>query len=127
MWFWYFMLVCDLLVPLAMIIGGRVLRKYSSRKISSLSGYRTPRSAKNMDTWKFANEYSGQLWQKCGWIMLLPSFAVHLPFYGSTEGVIGTVGLILCTVQCGIMLLTIPLTERALKQKFTDEGFLRGE
>ena len=125
MWFWYFMLACDLLVPLAMIIGGRVIWKHSSRKISSSSGYRTPRSIKNVDTWKFANEYCGQLWWKAGWIMLPFSFALHLPFYKSSEGVVGTVSIILCIVQCTVMLLTILPTELALKGTFTDEGLPR--
>ncbi len=125
MWFWYFMLVCDLLVPLAMIIGGWVIWKHCSKKISSLGGYHTPRSIKNMDTWKFANEYCGQLWWKAGWIMLPVSFALHLPFYKSSENVTGVVSLILCIVQCTVMLLTILPTELALKRTFNDEGLPR--
>ena len=59
MWFWWFMLICDLIIPIAMVIGGRMMWKHYPKNINSMSGYRTTRSMKNMDTWKFANDYCG--------------------------------------------------------------------
>jgi hypothetical protein len=80
---------------------------------------------KNIDTWKFAHDYCGRLWWKMGWIMLMPSIIVQLPFYNSSVSTIGIVGGILCTVQGVIMIVSIIPTETALKRNFTDEGIRR--
>lgn len=122
MWFWWFMFVCDLLIPILMIVIGRIMWKHPPRKINDVVGYRTPRSTQNMDTWKFAHDYCGRLWWKTGWIILIPSVLIHFPFYNSSKDIIGTVGGILCTIQCVILLISIFPTERALKRNFTDEG-----
>ena len=54
MWFWWFMLICDLIIPIAMVICGRMMWKHCPKHMNSMSGYRTTRSMKKMDTWKFA-------------------------------------------------------------------------
>lgn len=122
MWFWWFMFICDLLIPILMIVAGNMMRKHSPKKINGLIGYRSARSMKNIDTWKFAHDYCGRLWWKTGWIMLIPSLVIHFPFYHSSENTVGTVGIILCIIQSAVLLLSIFPTEKALKRAFTDEG-----
>lgn len=80
---------------------------------------------KNMDTWKFAHEYSGRLWWKSGWITLLPSIVVHISFYGASDGTIEIVSSVLMVVQIIILISSIFPTEKALKKNFTDEGIRR--
>lgn len=125
MWFWWFMLVCDLIVPILMIVAGRMLWKHTPKDINGLIGYRTTRSMKNMDTWRFAHEYCGKLWWGIGWILLIPSIVVHFPFYHSSENTIGVLGGILCTIQCVLLIVSIFPTENALKRTFTEEGIRR--
>ena len=60
MWEWLFMLCCNLLLPIVMIIGGVMMWKYPPKNINDFIGYRTYRSMKNMDTWIFANNYCGR-------------------------------------------------------------------
>ena len=122
MWFWWFMFICDLLVPVVMILCGRMMWKHSPKKINSLFGYRTSRSMKNLDTWIFAQKHFGKLWWKIGWIIFIPSILVHIPFYGASDDMIGIVGLILVTVQTIIIIVSIIPTERALKNTFPEEG-----
>lgn len=122
MWFWWFMLVSDLLIPVLMIISGRMMWKHPPKKINGIIGYRTARYMKNTATWKFANDYCGRLWWKTGWILLLPSVFILLPFYNHSEDMIGTAGGILCMIQCVILIIPIFFTERRLKKTFTDEG-----
>ena len=125
MWFRWFMLICDILVPMIMMIAGRMMWKHPPKNINVIIGYRTARSMKNIDTWNFAHDYSGRLWWKIGWIMLLPSILVHIPVWGKTQGVIGSVGLILMTVQTIVLIGSVFSTERALKRTFTDTGIRR--
>lgn len=125
MCFWLFMLICDLLVPIIMIVGGRIMWKHCPKHINGIYGYRTTRSMKNMDTWKFAHAYCGRLWWKLGVIMLIPSVLIHIPFYQSNEKTIGLIGGILITIQCIVLIMAIFPTESALKRTFNDDGTRR--
>ncbi len=84
MWFWWFAFGCDVLIPLMMILFGRIMWKCCPSKINSWYGYRTARSMKNMDTWKFAHRHFGKQWWKIGWLILLPSVLILLPAYTAT-------------------------------------------
>lgn len=99
--------------------------KHCPKKINGIYGYRTGRSMKNMDTWKFAHDYCGRLWYKIGWIMLIPSALVQIPFFRSDEDVVGTVGAVLCTIQVIVLIASIFPTEAALKKAFYEDGTRR--
>lgn len=120
--FWWFLFLCDLIIPIVMILCGWMLWKHSPKNINRIIGYRTTRSMKNMDTWKFAHEYCGRLWWRIGWIMLLPSSLIHIPFYHASNDRIGIVSGILCTLQCIVLIVSIFPAEAALKRTFTDDG-----
>ncbi len=125
MWFWWFMLVSDLLIPVIMVIAGGIMRKHCPNEINFFIGYRTARSMKNQDTWEFAHRHCGRLWWKTGWIMLIPSVLIHLPFYRSSESTIGVIGCILMTIQLIVLIASIFPTEIALKKAFYDDGTRR--
>ena len=91
MWFW-FMLICDLLIPIVMLIGGRMMWKHCPKHRNGILGYRTTRSMKNMVTWKFAHDYCEKLWWKIGWLLTISSALIHIPLYHSDEKIIGIVG-----------------------------------
>lgn len=122
MWFWWFIFVCDLILPILFIVIGRMMWKHCPKEINGVLGYRTKRSMKNLDTWKFAHDYCGRLWWRIGWIILIPSILIQIPFYHSTVDLIGTVGGIICTVQCIILITSIIPTESALKKTFSEDG-----
>ncbi len=122
MGFWWFMLLCSLLTPVLMIVGGRLMWKRCPKKINHFIGYRTVRSMKNMDTWTFAHEHIGRTWWKVGWILLWPTFSLHLPIYGASESVVGVAGTVWLVIQLIVLLVSILPTERALKNTFHDDG-----
>lgn len=122
MGFWWFMFLCNLLIPMSMIICGRLLSLHAPENINGLVGYRTSRSMKNKDTWKFAQEYCGRLWWKIGWAMLPLSILIQLPFYHSSKDAVSAVGGILCTVQTVVIIVSIFPVEKALKANFTEDG-----
>lgn len=41
--FWWFMLICDMLIPVVMIIVGRMMWKHCPKSINGMLGYRTTR------------------------------------------------------------------------------------
>ena len=122
MQFWWFMFFCNMLYSVLMIIGGYYMWKRTPKFGNSLSGYRSRRSSVNENTWRFANKNCGRRWWIIGWIMFVPTVLVQLPFYGNDEDTVGKVGLIICIIECAVMLLSIIPTETALKKEFNDDG-----
>ncbi len=122
MGFWIAMFICNLLVPLLMIVFGRIMYKHAPKSINGIYGYRTSMSMKNEDTWKFAHDYCGRLWYKVGLIMLIPSVLVQLPFVKRSTDTIGIMTVVLETVQICVMIASIFPTERALRKTFDKYG-----
>lgn len=122
MWFWWFMFFCNTLYSFAMIIGGWFMWKHCPKSINSVCGYRSRRSKLNLDTWQFANENCGKRWWKIGWMMLIPTIVVQIPFYGKSDDAIGILSLILGGIECCILLISILPTEKALKKTFNNDG-----
>lgn len=119
--FW-FLFICDILIPVLMIIFGILMQKNPPKKINGIYGYRTVMSRKNMYTWLFAHEYCGRLWKKIGLITLIPSIIAHIPAYYGGEDMLAYISLVLCTVQCIILCLSIIPVEKALKRTFNPDG-----
>lgn len=118
MWFWWFILLCDCLIPVLMIIAGRMMWKHCPKQINRAIGYRTKRSMKNMDTWKFAHEFVGKLWWRAGLGLLVLTMLIHFLFYGAGENTLGILCTVAVTVQLIFLIGSIIPTEIALKNHF---------
>ena len=79
-------------------------------------------SRKNRDTWDFAHALCGKIWWKAGWLLLVPSIFIQLPFMHSDEDTVSLVSLLLCIVQCAVLIGSIYPVERALKKTFHPDG-----
>lgn len=122
MGFWIFMLIMDLLIPFTMIGFGYFFLKKAPKNINTLFGYRTTMSMKNKDTWEFAHKYCGKLWYVWGMILLFLTVIPMLWVLGKSEGMIGTIGGILCGIQMIPLIGCIFPTEHALKRHFDANG-----
>ena len=120
--FGYIMLLVILLMPLTMVGFGVLLMKNPPKKINSVYGYRTRRSMRSQDTWDFAHYYFGKLWLLCGLVSFPVSLVPMCLVLGKSEQVISVTGLIVLGLQTLLMLVTIILTEFALKKNFDDFG-----
>lgn len=125
MYFFATMFICNLLMPLIMIIGGYCMYKNPPKEINDVVGYRTNMSKKNKDTWMFAHNYCGKLWIKLGTLLLIPTIIVQLPFVHSGDNVTGIVTLIVETVQLIVLSGSIVPVEKALKRTFDENGIRR--
>ena len=103
--FWIFMLVMDFLLPLIMVVFGKLFQ-HCPEEINSVFGYRTRRSMASQEAWNFAHHACGKLWFRWG-LVLLPV----------------TVGLMLLVmvVQLAVLLLSVAVVENALKRTFGEE------
>ena len=57
--------------------------------------------------------------------VFIPSALIHIPLYHSDKNTIGFAGVILVTIQCFIMIVSIYPTEKALQKHFNDDGTCR--
>ena len=123
--FWCFMLISDLLIPLAMIGFGRLFSRRAPNNINMTFGYRTAMSMKNRDTWEFAHRYIGRLWLRCGLIALPLSAIPFLFVLHKDADTIGIMGLVVVAAQLILLIGTIFPTEAALKRTFDERGMRR--
>ena len=122
MGFWIFMLIMVLLIPVTMIVFGRLFLNNAPKDINAAFGYRTKRSMANMETWRYAHAYIGKIWLFCGIILLIPSVVAMLFVLGKDTNTVGTMGAILEIVQMIPMAGAIFPTEEALKKHFDEYG-----
>ena len=120
--FGYIMLLVILIMPLMMVGFGLLLMKNPPKKINSSYGYRTRRSVRSQETWDFAHYYFGKLWLVCGLVSIPISLVPICLVLGKSEQVISVAGLIVLGIQTLLLLVTILLTERALKKNFDEFG-----
>lgn len=118
----YVLFFCNLLIPVVVIVTGRIMWKHYPKNINGLVGYRTTRSMKNMDTWKFANEHCGRLWYKMGLFMLAFSVLVSVLLLRTNDNTYSMISLIFVLLQCIILIVSIIPTKLALKKMFYEDG-----
>ena len=118
MWFWFFMTVSNLILPVLMIVLGKVFMKKPPKQINGFYGYRTRRSMKNQAAWDFSNFFCVKLWRKMGWFMLPVSTTVMFLVIGKSDDIVGVVGGAVITAECMVLLSSIILVERALAKQF---------
>ena len=120
---WIFMLVCNLLIPATMIGFGRMFTKNPPREINSGFGYRTSRSMKNQETWDFAHEYCGRLWNKVGWALVpLAVLGQALTLLCPDIESMCLWSLVPTTAETVVMAAVYFPVERALKRNFDRDG-----
>lgn len=120
--FWIFMLITLLLLPVNMIGFGSYFLKKAPKEINNIFGYRTKMSMKNKDTWEFAHHYCGQVWRIVGWGMLVVSSISMFFSFREHNNVIGVYVKIIFALQIILLIITIVLIEKALKDTFDKNG-----
>ena len=122
--FWIFMLVMNLLIPLVMIIFGRVFEKKPPKiGMSKFAfGYRTIMSMRNADTWEYAHRFFGKLWFRFGIVVGVISIIALFFVIGKDKDTVGFAGMIICYVQMAVMLIPVIPTEISLRKRFDKNG-----
>lgn len=122
MGFWIFMLANNLLIPVVMLIFGKVFQKHPPKQINAIYGYRTKMSRLNMDTWNYAHQYFAKLWVRIGWMLLPLSAAGMFLVFGKEDDIVGWYGAMAEMVQLVVLILSVVQTERELHLRFGPDG-----
>lgn len=112
-------------LPLICFVFGLVLYKYGPKQINHLFGYRTARSMKNLDTWKFANNLLGRIWLRGGAALIIVSAAAMLLMKDSAPDTLEIAAGLAVLVQLAFMLISIFPVESALKKRFNEDGGMK--
>ncbi|TVQ48058.1 MAG: SdpI family protein [Saprospirales bacterium] len=101
------------LVPTGLIFAfaGWILQKKPPKGINSTYGYRTSRSMKNPENWKFAQEYSAKEMMRIGWTLTLVGILGGILQVSDAVGIVFSVVLIV-----GSAIWIIYKTEKKLKE-----------
>ncbi|MBE6623987.1 MAG: SdpI family protein [Ruminococcaceae bacterium] len=116
------MFICEVLIPVMMIVIGAVFIKMPPKEINSFYGYRTKASMKSKDAWDFAHKYCGKLLVPIGLITFFPSLILAVFVFNMSENIIGAVAATLCILQTVPFIVVIALTENAISKNFDKNG-----
>ena len=119
---WFILGAVSLFVPLIMLVFGIVFLKKSPNKINPVYGYRSRRSMKSPEAWKFAHFLCGKIWLYAGIVMLSLTILAMLLVLNKSQDTIGLVGTITLYVQLAVIVLSIIPVEIALKRNFDENG-----
>ena len=117
-----FVLATTLLIPVIMIVIGLIFGNRAPKKINHIYGYRTSLSMKNQNTWEFANKYCGKLWLKIGLIMFLLGIVIILLSFKMSENIMLCFTSFVITIQTIVVILSVFIVEKALREKFDENG-----
>lgn len=110
------MFLIAIICPIIITGMGLCFRRKAPTKINRLFGYRTKKSMRNEDTWKFAHKYIGNLWLVEGLILIILSVVSMLCVIEKNDVIVIVVSLTLCIVEIIAIIVSIIFTERALKR-----------
>lgn len=122
MFYWWFMFISVMLIPAILFLFGKFFSKDVPMGINSFCGYRTKRSMKNENTWVFANKYWGALAAKLAVLSAALTARAMALVYNGDEGAVTTVASIAAAIQVVLLIVSVILTEKALKTTFDKEG-----
>ncbi len=85
-------------------------------------GYRTSRSMKSNETFKFAQRLFAKYIYRSGTIIIIPSIFAMLFVYGENKNIITFVADIIVLIQCALIFCHYIPIERELKKNFDKDG-----
>lgn len=109
-----FFWIVDLIIPITMIIIGRIYSISPPTEISSLCGYRTTRSMSSRQAWVYAHHLSGRIWSVLGIVLLIFVVILKINAPMSSE----YLSLINAGLGISALIIPIPFVESKLKSKF---------
>lgn len=127
---WILMLVCDLILPLALIGLGQKFTKDPPKTIDPMYGYRTVRSMKSQDAWTFAQACYGRVCCQTGGALLVPTVLFQLLMWTLRVSVTSIsycfwhIGFVALAAFASVAAMYFRV-ERTLKKEFDQNGVRR--
>lgn len=104
-----------MIVPLTMILAGKLLEKFPP-PMNGMIGYRTKRSMRDPGSWEMAQELIAETWIRWGLASLLVTIAACAYILMTDGDTAGTLTVILVYAQMVPLIGAIASVEKALKE-----------
>lgn len=104
-----------MIVPLTMILAGKLLEKFPP-PMNGMIGYRTKRSMRDPGSWELAQKLIAETWIKWGLASLLVTIAACAYILLTDEDTAGTLTVILVYAQMVPLIGAIAPVEKALRE-----------
>ncbi len=119
---WIIIGATALFIPLLMLFVAIIFLKKTPNSINPVYGYRSRRSMKSPEAWRFAHYLCAKIWLFASLILLPLTILSMLLVLNKSEDIVGLVGTITLYVQLAVIVLSIIPVEIALKRNFDENG-----
>jgi uncharacterized membrane protein len=119
---WFIIGATTLFIPLLMLFVAIIFLKKTPNSINPVYGYRSRRSMKSIEAWKFAHYLCAKIWLFASLILLPLTILAMLLVLNKDQDTIGLVGQIILYLQIAVIVLSIIPVEIALKRNFDENG-----
>jgi hypothetical protein len=113
-----FLFFTVMFVPVFMLLIGLLFKKFPTREINWVMGYRSKRSMASKEAWDFAQKHFAALWIKSSALLCVVTLVAWFLFKGENPESTEKYVEVMTYGQVAYMLVTTFLTEVALKKKF---------
>ena len=110
--------VCDLGIPVIMVVISILFRKGGPKKINHFCGYRTSMSMKNKDTWHYAHSYCAKIWKKMGLVLFVMALIISICGLVGDNDIWVLIHLGNIILQLGFLIASVFIMERELYRAF---------
>ncbi len=114
--YWAVIFIALIALPITMISFGNTFRRFAPG-YGYIFGYKTKRSLNSNESWVFAHLVFGKIWFIEGIILGILTVICMIYLIGKDSELIGMLSIAMVTVELVGFVLSIILTERALKKK----------
>jgi len=106
-----------LICPLMMLVYGIRFTRFQPKR-EGICGVRIKEALENDETWDFAHQYCGQMWENMGIIMACIVVAAMMILFRFNELVIAVSGVVIVFVQFILFVLSFAFVSKAIVKKF---------
>ncbi|WP_421765086.1 SdpI family protein [Ekhidna sp.] len=110
------MIIVNLAIGPLLLILSLLFKVFPPKKINWAYGYRTKRSMKSQEAWEASNRYSADLMM---WVAIITTVSQVILYYLFEPA---TALLIACVIMSLLLVSTLFVVERFLKENFDSEG-----
>ncbi len=115
--YWFVIFLALMVLPSTMLIFGTTYKR-SAPGYNYMFGYKTKRSLYSKDSWHFAHLYFGRVWFIEGIVLSLLTVVCMIFLINKDSELIGMLSIAMVGVELVAFVLSIQLTEYALKKRF---------
>ncbi len=115
--YWAVIFIALMALPITMLLFGNTFRRFAPG-YGYKFGYKTKRSMQSGESWSFAHLYFGKVWFIEGIILSALTVLCMLYLIGKDSELIGMLSIAMVTVELVLFVVSIVLTESALKKTF---------